>query len=449
MRSGRSFLLLILFLSLRAPSLAQIADPSDILKAADEMTAVVAKIRGLELKTPISKGVKNRQEVSNFLNERIQEEHSRKELEQEAKFLKKLGLIPADMNYPEFILKLLGEQVEGYYDPEKKTFYLASWAPVDEQKPVMAHELTHALQDQHFNIQKIMEEDRALENDDRALAHQAVWEGDAMAVMFMFLTQRTFDKLPDLKIVKDLMTSMSSQMEVFTSAPKYMQETLLFSYSYGTSFLQKLWAENPSWQSINAVYSDMPSSTEQIMHPEKYLQRDSPKPVLEQDIAAKLGENWKVVYRNVLGEFSLGLLLNLKFTDQRARRSVSGWGGDEAVLLENREGKNAAYVNTVWDSPGEADVFFQAMRAWLQQSYPLARKLNESPTGFSLVQDRECHWLQRDETGIRFIIGLPEAEGMKLIGGEPKPPSETKPADLPASQDSPVPGAVNAPAEKN
>jgi hypothetical protein len=417
MRFARSFLLPILVLSLSITALAQTIDPSEILKTADEMVKTVAGIRGLEPKKPIAKGIKSREDIAKFLNQRIQEEYGESGLDREGKLLKKLGLIPADMKYREFMLKLLGEQVEGFYDPEKKTFYLASWTPAAEQKPVMAHELNHALQDQYFNIGKIMKEDRALQNDDQALAHQAVWEGDSMAVMLMFLSRRTFDKLPDLKAVKDLMLNMSSQLEVFASAPKYIQETLLFSYSYGTSFLQKVWAANPAWQSINAIYSDMPASTEQIMHPEKYLDRDNPKPVQGDNFVAKLGKDWKVVYKNVLGEFTLNLLLNEKFTDQRARRSVLGWGGDQVLLLENKNGDCAAYVGTIWDSMNEADVFFQAMEDWFQQSYPQARKLNESSTGFSLVQDGEYHSLLRDGTSVHFIVGLSEKDGMKLIEG--------------------------------
>jgi hypothetical protein len=420
MRFGRSCLLLILVISLNITALAQTIDPSELLKTADEMVQTVAKIRGLKPKDKILKGVKSREEISSYLNQSIQKEYSRDEIQQEGKMLKTLGLIPSDMNYGEFILKLLGEQAEAFYDSEKKTFIMASWTPADEQKPVMAHELTHALQDQYFNIYKIKKEDLALRNDDQSLAHTAVMEGDAMAVMIMFLSKRSFDQLPDLSVVKDLMLSMQSQFEVLGSAPKYIQENLLFPYGSGTTFLQKVWAKNPSWQSIDAIYADLPASTEQIMHPEKYFSRDNPKPVQEENLLAKLGDGWKVVYKNVMGELSLGLLLNLRFTDQRSRRSVLGWGGDQAMLLENKEGKNAVFVNTIWDSMDEADIFFLAMQDWFQQSYPKARKLNESTTGFSLVQDGEFYRLQRDGTSIRFIIGLPEPDGLKLNGEEPK-----------------------------
>jgi hypothetical protein len=426
MKFGRWFFLLILIagMSRATSALIQTADTSELLKTADEMIQTVARIRGLEPKSRILRGVKSREEISRFLNELIQKEYNPSELQKQGKMLQKLGLIPASMDFKDFLLKLLSEQAEGFYDPETKTLYIASWTPPDEQKPVMAHEITHALQDQYFDLGKTMKEDRALGNDDRALAHEAIREGDGMAVMLNYLLEpakRDFTKLPDLTTVMRAQMAVSqSRNAVFNSAPQYIQENLLFSYGYGAAFLQKIWAKDPSWKSIDKLYENMPSSTEQLLHPEKYFARDDPKPVQEEDIAAKLGNNWKVSYKNVLGEFSLGLLLNLRFTETRARRVVNGWGGDQVLLLENGEGKDAVFVNTIWDSAGEADVFFAAMQEWLKQTYPKATTNKESPTGFSLVQDGEFHSLQREGTSIRFIIGLPESDGLKLISGESK-----------------------------
>jgi hypothetical protein len=426
MKYGRWFLLLILVAGMSRGTLAlfQDNDASTLLKTADEMVQTVAQIRGLEPKGSIQKGVKSREEISRFLNDLVQKEYSQSELQKEGKMLKKLGLIPASMDYKEFLLKLLGEQAEGFYDPETKTLYIASWTPPDEEKPVMAHEITHALQDQYFDISKTMKEDRAIDNDDRALAHEALREGDAMAVMLNYLLEpakKSFAQLPDLlTLMRAQMSVSQTRNAVFESAPQYIQENLLFSYGYGSSFLQKVWARDPSWKAIDKLYSDPPSSTEQILHPDKYFAHDNPKPVQQGNIAAKLGDDWKVAYKNVLGELSIGLLINLQFTETRARRVVNGWGGDEVMLLENGEGKDAVFVNTIWDSAGEADIFFSAMQEWFHQRYPKAKKLKESPEGLSLVQNGEFHFLQREATSIRFIIGLPESDGMKLEAGAPK-----------------------------
>ncbi len=408
-------LLLVLCVSQGVPAVIQVADTTELLKTADELLQTVTKLRGLEPKSSILKGIRSRAEISQYLNERVHEDYSENDLQAEEKVLRKLGLIPASINYKEFVLKLLTEQVGGYYDPDKKTLYIAAWLTADEQKPVLVHELTHALQDQHFDVGRILKENRKLRNDDRTLAHQAVLEGDGMVVMLQYLLEpikRHFSQLPDLAfIMQAQMASMQSQYAVFKNAPPYLRESLLFPYGYGAAFLQKAWLKNPSWEAVNKIYSDLPASTEQIIHPEKYLnERDNPKSVPHDDPAARIGKGWKITYRNVLGEFSLSLLLDLHLTEERARRSVSGWGGDQVSLLENAEGKNAVFVNTVWDTPEDAEKFYLAIQDWFQKGYPRAIKTDEPPGGFSLVQDGEFHSVRHRGDSVRFIVGQPEAD---------------------------------------
>jgi hypothetical protein len=413
------WLVLVVGLSRSTSALIQDTNTSELLKAADEMVQTTARLRGLEPKAPIMKGVKSRAEISQYLNERAREDYDHGELTLEGKMLQRLGLIPAAIDYPEFTLKLLTEQIGGFYDPDKKTFFIASWLPVAEQKPVMVHELTHALQDQYFDVGRILRQDRKLDNDDRALAHEALLEGDGMVVMLNYLLEpvkRNFSELPDLAfIMRAQMSTMQSQFAVFKSAPAFLQEVLLFPYGYGSSFLQSVWKQNPSWQAVNKIYSDLPESTEQIMHPDKYYGiRDDPKPVHAEAFAAKLGKEWKIAYKNVLGEFSLGLLLNLHLTGERARRAVIGWGGDQVLLLENEAGRDAVLVSTTWDTLDDSEKFFAAMDEWFRLHYPKASRTDESPTGFSLIQDGEFCSLRREEADVRFIIGLPEADAKKF-----------------------------------
>jgi hypothetical protein len=413
------FLMLIIRLSGIAPAFAQVASESELIKTGAEMLQSAARLRSLEPKGPIQQGVKDKAEISQYLNERVQAEYAPGEIEKEGKILRTLGLIPAEMDYRGFAIKLLTEQVGGFYDSDKKAFFIASWLSSEEQKPVMIHELTHALQDQHFDVGKILKEDRSLQNDDRILAHQAVLEGDGMVVMLQYFLEpvkRHFSQVPDLaSIMQAQMMTMQAQFPVFKEAPLYLRETLLFPYGYGASFLQYVWRKNPSWESVNKIYSDMPVSTEQIMHPEKYYgERDMPKPVNTENLVATLGPGWKIADKNVLGEFSLGLLMSLQLTEERSRRAAAGWGGDQVLLLENEEGKNVVQLSTVWDTAEDAEKFYGAMDEWFRQRYPKTQRSNESPTGFSLFQNGEFHSIRRDGTGVQLIFGLPEADGKKL-----------------------------------
>ncbi|MBN1568946.1 MAG: hypothetical protein JXA73_13940 [Acidobacteria bacterium] len=412
-------LMLITGLSLGSSVQAQENSTSNLLKISDEMIQTTARLRGLEPKAPIQTGVKNKEEISRYLNERLEAEYSREDLRKEGTMLRELGLIPADMDYRDFIIKLLTEQVGGFYDAERKIFYIASWLPAEEQKPVMVHELTHALQDQHFDVERILKEDRESQNDDRTLAHQALLEGDGMVVMLQYLLEpikRHFSQLPDLAfIMQSQMLTMQSQYPMFKIAPSYLRETLLFSYGYGSSFLQYSWNRNPSWQAVDKVYSDLPASTEQIMHPEKYfVSRDEPKTVTADSYAAAMGDSWKVAYKNVMGEFSLGLLLNLHLTEEHSRKATTGWGGDQVLLLENELGKNAVLLNTVWDTADDAEKFFAAMNEWFRRHYPDVQRSDETPAGFSVIKDGEISLIRHDGPNVRFIIGLPEADAPKL-----------------------------------
>jgi hypothetical protein len=402
-----------------AAALIQEQDSSVLLKTAEEMVQTAARLRGLEPKAPISKGVKNRAEITRYLEDLIKKEHDQNRLQMEGKLLQNLGIIPASVNYKDLVMKLLTEQIAGFYDPDKKAFFIPSWLPSDQQKPVMIHELTHALQDQYFHIKEILEADHKLNNDDRELAHQALMEGDGMVVMIEYILEPKkmhFADFPDIApVMKLLMSTMLDESPVMKSAPSFIQETLLFPYGYGSSFLQQAWKQNPSWQAINKVYSDLPASTEQIMHPEKYFaSRDEPKQVNAAAIAAKLGNHWKTVYSNVLGEFSLGLLLNLHLTDEHAKRAATGWGGDQVRLLENSSGKYAVLIDTLWDTTDDSDKFFIAMDEWFRQHYPKAARTHKSPTGFSLVQNGEFSSLRHEGAAVRFILGLPESESKKL-----------------------------------
>jgi heme-degrading monooxygenase HmoA len=397
----------------------QEANHADLLKAADEMIQVTARLRGLQPKAPIARGVKSRDEITQYLNEQIHDDYSEAELQQEGKVLRTLGLIPATMDYKEFVLKLLSEQVAGFYDPERKTFFIASWLSAAEQQPVMVHELDHALQDQYFDISRIIKEDRRQHNDDKAMAHEALFEGDATVVMLNQVLEpvkRTFADLPDLApAMGALLSSMQSQFPVFKSAPQFLQETVFFPYGHGASFIQKMWAQNPSWDSINKIYSDLPSSTEQIIHPEKYYgKRDEPKPVDAEGLAASLGSDWKVTYKNVLGEFSLNLVLSLHLSEERARRSATGWGGDQILLLENGAGEDAVLVRTVWDTEEDATKFFQSMQVWFQHRFPLGHKSEETATRLLITNEKEIHALRQEGSEVRFIIGFPESESKKL-----------------------------------
>ncbi len=352
-----------------------------LLNSASEVLATVAELRQLQIKRPVEKGVKSRSEIEAFLIERISKEYPREEIEREERLLERLGLIPEDLDLYEFMLALLTEQLAGYYDPYAETFYIADWIPLELQKPVMAHELTHALQDQHFDLEKYLEPTEG--NDDQTLATSALIEGEALLIMLDYSLQpmgRSSLDIPDIVAAnRSQAAMMDAQFRVFASAPYYLRETLLFPYTYGANFLLAIIREH-SWSKVNEIYSDLPASTEQILHPDKYLtERDLPTRIDSSELQSKLDGTWATVFENVLGEFNLYLLLQEFLDEGTAHSASSGWDGDLIRLLENPEGKEALILATVWDSEQDADQFHTAYIALVKKKFPDLRLSTSSP----------------------------------------------------------------------
>jgi len=423
MRISRYFLLLMLGIGVCGPSYlnALQTDPGALLSEADDVIKGVVRVRGLDFQPHVEKSVKDRIEIAAYIREQIREEYSREDLPQEGRMLRALGLLPDEIHYEESILKLLSEPVESRYDLRKGVLYVASWLPGREQRSVLAHEATRALQDQNFNIEKILQADLAGRNKDLILAHQALLEGDRTVVMLQMALeqdQRHFSDLPDLAyVMQTWMATTQNQDDVSANTPSYLEKTLLFPYGHGASFLQDVWKNSPGWESINKIYLDLPVSTEQILHPEKYYgARDNPKPVVPMDPIARLGRSWRIAYQNVLGEFSLGLLLNLHFTEEYSAKVVSGWGGDTVMYLEKEAGHDAVFVNTIWDTGEDAEEFFLAMDAWFWKRFPESKRENESASGFSVIHDGRFYDISREGANLNFIFGLSEADGGKWLG---------------------------------
>ena len=350
-------LLLFLVLLIPLPCFGQPSvNSGDLLSSADEILEIVSELRELEIKRPVEKGIKSRSEIETFLMERINKEYP----------------IPPDLDLYAFMLELLTEQLAGYYDPYSETFYIADWIPLALQEPVMAHELTHALQDQHFNLEQYLKPTDG--NDDTTLARSALIEGEGLLIMLDYSLRpmgRTSLDIPDIIEANRAQTAMiDAQFPVFANAPNYLRETLLFPYTYGASFLQKI-VRRSSWSQVNEIYADLPTSTEQILHPSRYFEeRDEPTRLNSSKLPPPLSGTWETVFENVLGEFTLYLLLQEGVDEGIALTASNGWDGDSIRLLENSEGKEAVILQTIWDSKADADQFQTAYLSAVKKRFP-------------------------------------------------------------------------------
>ncbi|MFO0624549.1 MAG: DUF6782 family putative metallopeptidase [Polyangiales bacterium] len=306
-------------------------------RLADDLATRVSAIRGLPARGPIARGVMSRDAVVSRIRERTRQEYPPGEVELEGELLKRLGMIPDAMDYERTIYELLEEQVLGFYDPDARRLYIADWVPESMQPVTMAHELTHALQDQHFDIGRYVHHVQGA--SDRQTAAMAVIEGDATAAMMDFTLAPMRQRVTQLPNVETLIANQlqSTDQARLAAAPRAMRETLLFPYVAGFGMCVREMRDGGGYPAVDALLRRPPESTEQVMHAEKLRARELPVDVPVQ-VPAPLAGDHRVAYQDVMGELGLWLYLVTALGDDAAREAAAGWGGDRAMLLAPRAG---------------------------------------------------------------------------------------------------------------
>ena len=235
----------------------------------------------------------------------------------------------------------------------------AAVGPADES--TYAHEFTHQLQDQHFDLDKLGID--VSDQSDRSLARLALVEGDATSAQTTWMTQT----LTSQELGEVFAAGLDpAALEAFNNAPEYLRETALFPYQEGLAFVMRLVATG-GYPAVDAVFADPPDSTEQILHPDKYVNREAPIAVkIPAGLAKKIGAGWTEVGQDTLGEMLLRLWLKIGGTaGADATKAAAGWGGDRLALYRNPDGKTAIVLVTDWDTAADATEFDTAARAAL------------------------------------------------------------------------------------
>lgn len=358
---------------------------ADFVKAADEVLTQMSQILDLPIKQPLKKSLRSKQEVRDYLIREDKEDKNDKERYADAKTLEAFGLIPKGFPLDSFMLDVLTDQVAGLYDPKAKEFYIADWIPIDEQRSVMSHELTHALEDQSFRIDPWIKAARP--NDDAELARDAVSEGSAMAAMvdYEMLDQKIGVRdLPDVTLM--IRTSAISEMDKdpnLAKAPIFIRDQLLFPYLAGTSFTQEFLKAHAGWGDLHQIFEKPPVSTQQILHPDLYLERVAPEPVKLPTWKGTVPGDWKLLQENVLGEFGLNEVLKQLIGDQRAELLSPAWKGDRYAVFENEKTKQTSLVFRLsLDDPDDAARFFGQYSEALEIKHPKRSQLFRRPNFF-------------------------------------------------------------------
>lgn len=330
---------------------------------AREVAEAVPKIEaavGLKYKTKPKIEERSKDQVRQFLEKKFNESLPASELAGQQSELRLLGLIPDTMQLRPFLLDLLTEQIVGYYDPRTKVLYVVKGADPTVASMTVTHELVHALQDQYINLDSI----QSLHGDgDRAAATQAVIEGQAVYEQLRIATNNDWSVIPGgWDGIRETVRKNSAQMPLFSRAPLYIQETLIFPYLSGADFVKRLHDTSPGKQ----PFARMPESTEQVMHPRAY---ESDPPDAPTSVTLPAPRNATHVYDDVFGEFGARLFLFNALQDQAAAvRGANGWDGDRLMVVRTPKGEGIVWF-TVWDSALDAGEFADQVKSTISRRF--------------------------------------------------------------------------------
>src|SRR5205823_13391664 len=257
-----------------------------LIAATQEVLKETSDLRQLSILRAVQSSTQSRAEIERAVVKNLDEDISPADIHAAEVTLKKLGLVPQDFQYRALMVRLLTEQVAGYYEPKTRQFHLADWIDVDGQKPIMAHELTHALQDQHFNLRRFEHWPKG--DSDAELAAHALIEGDATLAMILYVAS---NPLVALAFLKSLGASGMASVEL-DKAPRALRESLIFPYQDGEKWVNALYKRG-GWNEVSQAFQMLPQSTEQVIHPEKYFAHETPVKVTLPDITSLLNRNVK------------------------------------------------------------------------------------------------------------------------------------------------------------
>ena len=279
-----------------------------------------------------------------------------------AEVLALLGLVPTGTDLGEAVESTLSEAVAGYYDPRTQRLRIVKGAQTANRvlyEMVLAHELTHALEDQRFGFDL----DALAAGGDRALAHTALIEGSATALMYRYVEDRFG--------AEELLGGLgASAFQGTGNLPPFLTAQLVFPYTAGERFVGRLLeVGNGGWNVVDAaLHFRPPASTEQVLHPDAYLRVEQPRRVSLRGPVAELGDRWRPALRSTFGEWQTQKLLALAGGSGSAA-AAEGWGGDRYALLE-RGDERALVMRWRWDSRRDEREFAAALRAWARERLP-------------------------------------------------------------------------------
>ncbi|HEX8132323.1 MAG TPA: hypothetical protein VF880_02675, partial [Actinomycetes bacterium] len=376
--------------------------------------ADVAELRGLRFRHPVPVTIESPAKLARRLLRTLDAETDEADEARQGRALAVLGELPLGTDLPWLRRQIQAESVLGFYlpgRPPKGRLFVRSSRGLDPYaKVVLAHELTHAVTDQHYDLTRSDRLAAATGRDDEQTAYAALVEGDATLVMQRYLRER----LTAAERVAAGQASAGDRTPRRDAAPAVIREPMLFPYREGLRFVFLLYQAG-GWAAVDRAYRDPPTSTEQILHPDKYLaRRDRPQQVTVPDLSARLGGGWRSATQIGFGELDLRLLLETKLPQATAEAAAAGWDGARLRSFE-RGGRTALVLRTVWDSTAEAAEFCTAATRWATARFG-------APTAPRRWSGRGQHTALRCQGPRAALLSAPDQQTFqRLLAATPRP----------------------------
>jgi hypothetical protein len=343
-----------------------------VQQMAQELAPEVERAVGLPFKSPPVVALRSPEQVRAYMLVKLDDEMPPRRMQGVTLAYRLFGLLPDTLDLRALLLSLYTEQVVGFYDPDSLTLYVVDGADPLVLKMTLAHELVHALQGQYVALDTLLESTR---ENDRRVAAQAVLEGEAtLASLLALMPEHDLDAIPDFAgTYRQALKEQHAAMPVFNSAPLIIQESIVFPYLEGANFIR--WFRNAHGDTV--PYGErMPQSTEQILHPDRYRERDDP-------VSLELANRRPMVYSDGLGEFEIRVLLTvLTGSESTARAGALAWAGDRYAVYPAANGEFALVWWSAWDHARAADRFATLLkRLWPARTDGRRLVIEREPVG--------------------------------------------------------------------
>jgi hypothetical protein len=419
-------------------------DAKKLLGSVDEMLTFASEDSGFARHSSVKSRLVDEAEVEKSTKERLSKKEYTQRFARAELTMKKFGLLPRDFSLREFLVKANGKQVAGYYDDETKVISLLNWVPFETQAPVLAHELTHALQDQNFDLQKWLWEKHTTSqntkastdtNDDGMTARDAVVEGQAMVVYIDYLLSKIGRNLQNTPGVvyqmEDPAVKASPDTQLLHDAPMILREAGTFPYKSGLIFEVELLQAGGKQMAFSGAFARPPRNTHEVLQPRAYIDHEKLPALSLPDLREAVKEKYEVFDTGSVGELDVRAILKQSGNRKIAESLASNWQGGRYVAFRKISGDAepsstadiALFYVSRWKTPESAGRFAKLYAGATEQRY-LRAMAQAAPTctgnrcpvfaAFDLTEEGPTHVEQWDDNTVVVCESFDEVTATQL-----------------------------------